>query len=127
MTTENIYEEIKDRITEAVDNIFIEMHRRLDITSGDVDPEMNYYLVDDIKTLARAVQLILEKQKKDTVLNGIETGYIPDMDITTIWQNTYNEEGKLQSREVVGFYQGEPDEEATIQFMYKGLVAKYEL
>lgn len=57
----------------------------------------------------------------------LETTYSNEMDMTFILEETYKEidgECTLISREVKGFYHGEPDEELTMEY-YGELKAKY--
>lgn len=58
------------------------------------------------------------------VIDGteIETGYIPEMDMTVIIQYTYRN-GELITEQIVGFYHGKPDDEMTKEFSTKGTVA----
>lgn len=56
----------------------------------------------------------------------IYTTYAPDTDMTFILQDIMEEvDGDIQSTECVGFYFGEPDDEATKEFIGK-LKAEYE-
>ena len=45
-----------------------------------------------------------------TVINGteLEQGYIPEMDVTIIWEYTY-QNGELIKEQIVGYYHGEPN------------------
>lgn len=43
----------------------------------------------------------------------VNTGYIPALDMTIIFEDCYNEENKQISTEVVGFYYGMPNEKVT--------------
>lgn len=52
--------------------------------------------------------------------------YAPADDTTFIMKDTYNAKNELVSMEVVGFYSGEPDKEATKTYM-GGLKAVYEV
>ena len=58
------------------------------------------------------------------VIDGteIETGYIPEMDMTVILQYTYRN-GDPVAEQIVGFYHGEPDAEMTKEFSTKGTTA----
>lgn len=53
------------------------------------------------------------------------TGYIPTLDITVIFEQTYYKSGSPKSLEVKGFYYGKPDEKATLKF-YGDLKADFE-
>ena len=65
MTGEAIYNEVKTRLEDAVQDIFIEMQDKLGITSGDVSPEYGFQLEIDTRMLAKMIQLTLEQQKED--------------------------------------------------------------
>jgi hypothetical protein len=50
--------------------------------------------------------------------------YAESHDITTLFEDTYNDRGDIISTEVVGFYYGEPDAKATKEF-YRNLKAEF--
>ena len=54
----------------------------------------------------------------------IVTNYIPDEDITIVWQLLYVGEENIQ-RTLVGWYHGEPDERSTETFSHLGVMAQY--
>lgn len=54
----------------------------------------------------------------------ITTNYIPDEDITIVWQLMYVGDENIQ-RTLVGWYHGEPDEESTKQFSHLNVMAQY--
>lgn len=51
----------------------------------------------------------------------LETAYAADSDMTFIIENTYDEDDEILKIEVVGFYFGEPDEEATKMYADRNL------
>ena len=59
-------------------------------------------------------------------MKGIETGYIPEMDTTVIFRLEYTETGELYSKEIVGWYQGEPNDTDTETYLDYGLKAVFE-
>lgn len=124
MRTENIYEAVKARLEDVVQDIFTEMQGELGILSGDIAPEMDYALEAKTRIFAKQISIVLEEQMSNS-LEGIETGYVPSMDTTTIWRNTYGEGGELQSREVVGFYNGEPNTKDTLLYATRGTKCTY--
>lgn len=62
----------------------------------------------------------LARKKRFTTQD--EVGYIPEMDTSVIFRYVYDGEGSLYSKEVIGWYQGEPNDEDTEQ--YKDCVLK---
>lgn len=50
--------------------------------------------------------------RKELHTSKIEAGYIPEMDTTVIFRFEYDM-GNLYSKEIVGWYQGEPNDEDT--------------
>lgn len=72
----------------------------------------------EVNTILDALESIVADS--DEIWNDaiIETTYDPHQDITFIWLNTYFH-GELKTRELTGFYHGEPNEEATNLFENK--------
>lgn len=54
----------------------------------------------------------------------IATNYIPDEDVTIVWQFLYVGEELIQ-RTLVGWYHGSPDEHGTEMFSRLGVMAQY--
>lgn len=54
----------------------------------------------------------------------IISGYIPTMDITVIFEDTYNSNDDLIKQELKGFYYGQPNEQYDKEF-YNDLVATF--
>ncbi|MCQ2577535.1 MAG: hypothetical protein MJ176_03275 [Treponema sp.] len=63
---------------------------------------------------------INEEPKKE-----IEVGYIPEMDRTVIFENTYHPNGNIKSTKIIGWYFGGPDEKATAEFSDGNLIAEF--
>lgn len=63
------------------------------------------------------------------IYTELETSYIPDLDITVVWQNMYMYvEGvgdDFLQRALIGWYHGRPDEHATATYGINALIANY--
>lgn len=62
------------------------------------------------------------------IYTEIHTSYIPEDDITIIWQDMYRTDGNTTDciqRVVIGWYYGEPDERCTADFSDSALIANY--
>ena len=63
------------------------------------------------------------------IYTDIETSYIPDEDITIVWQDMYkyteNEGDELIQRNLIGWYCGEPDRNITAMYNTAPLTANY--
>lgn len=57
-------------------------------------------------------------------MKKIISGYIPTMDITVIFEDTYNSNDDLIKQELKGFYYGQPNERYDNEF-YNDLVATF--
>lgn len=57
-------------------------------------------------------------------MKKIISGYIPTMDITVIFEDTYNSNDDLMKQELKGFYHGQPNEQYDNEF-YNDLVATF--
>lgn len=57
-------------------------------------------------------------------MKKIISGYIPTMDITVIFEDTYNSNDDLIKQELKGFYYGQPNEQYDNEF-YNDLVATF--
>lgn len=58
------------------------------------------------------------------VTTEIVTNYIPNEDITVVWQLLYIDGENIQ-RTTVGWYHGEPDEKSTKDFSHLGVMGQY--
>lgn len=79
---------------------------------------------DEAERTERAIEFLLNKLAAEPeVHTSIEAGYIRELDNTVIFEDTYvldkNGCPDVISREVVGFYFGEPDDESTERFIGK--------
>ena len=54
----------------------------------------------------------------------LEVDYLPNRDVTILWQNLYVGDDIVQTC-IVGFYHGCPDDRATAAFNMQPLIAQY--
>ena len=60
---QDLVTEITERISEYVDDLFIDYHNVMEIESGDVSPLLQYFLDKSQKKLAEQIVEILDRQK----------------------------------------------------------------
>lgn len=56
----------------------------------------------------------------------VEENYCGSTDITFLMEYIYDEEDDLRRMTCIGFYSGEPNQDNTEFFAYRGVVARYE-
>lgn len=63
------------------------------------------------------------------IYTELETSYIPDLDITVVWQNMYKyvegEGDEHIQRALVGWYHGSPDDKSTAFYGTAPLIGSY--
>ena len=83
------------------------------------------FLADVYEYLSSFLESVKTNLEPDWITWEIETGYVPELDMTIITQDTY-EGGHLVKEEIIGFYHGEPNDEDTKTYSHKGVVCKFE-
>lgn len=64
--------------------------------------------------------------KGDKMKKEIEVGYIPELDRTVIFENTYHPNGNIKSTKIIGWYFGSPEKSATAEFSDGGIEAYFD-
>lgn len=70
-----------------------------------------------------SIERMKTEMKKEWHTTQIETGYVPEMDMTVIVKYEYDEEGDPYSKEIIGWYQGKPNDKDTETYKDMGCKA----